>query len=111
MLCPFEERVKKKRKGRRGGWNSHIPHGRVKALAVLQNLESEPHVEAVAPIANGIESLLEVQPEGYFLHSSARGGVTIQPSDLLHFTDPFRHTLLQSIEKLSIFDPKDTKEI
>ena len=54
----------------------------VKALAMFQNIQSECDFSRFPHLLYSQQSAFQVQPEGYFLHGSARRWVAIQLGDL-----------------------------
>ncbi len=67
---------------------------------MLKDLKSERNLKTLALLLDGLQGAINIVPEADFLHSAASGGVTIQPSDFLHFPDPTSHTLLKLIQEV-----------
>lgn len=57
--------------------------GGVEAFAMLQDVQSEQDLGALALLLDAVESTLEVQPEADLLQGCPRGWVTVQFGDLV----------------------------
>lgn len=52
--------------------------GGVEALAVLQDVQREQHLGALALLLNAVQRALQVQPEADFLQGGSRGRVSVE---------------------------------